>query len=309
MTPLRRYRPSVRTTWRRGGLSWWQLAQRVWGQIWADEITGRAAELAYFFFFSVFPLLLVLTSIVGVLSRESWELRAQLFDYLADILPDPDVSTLVHETVVEVGEGGSGTTISLGLLFAFWAASRGMNAVNRLLNDAYDIEETRPLWKRRLIALVLTLVFAVFVVTSLLLMFAGHEIAAWSADQLGAGPLFEQVWAVVQWVPVFLLVVTAFEIVYNYAPDLPDRKVRWLTPGAVAAVTLWVAASLGLRLYLDLFGDYGRTYGSLATVIALLIWFYLTAMALLLGGEINSEILKAEREGDPQPRSSSSLDE
>lgn len=296
MTPLGRYRPSVRRTWRRGGLTWWQLAKRVWGQVFEDELTGRAAELAYFFFFSIFPLLLVLTSIVGVVSRESWQLRARLFGYLDDLLPDPDVSTLVHETVIEVAEGGSGTTISLGLLFALWAASRGMNAVNRLLNKAYDIEETRPLWKRRLIALGLTLVFAAFVASSLVLMFVGQRIAAWSAGQIGAGPAFEQIWAVVQWVPVFLLVVTAFEIVYNYAPDLPERKVRWLTPGAVAAVTLWIGASLGLRAYLDLFGGYGRTYGSLGTVIALMIWFYLTAMALLLGGEINSEILKAERE-------------
>lgn len=294
----RRSLPTVRRTWRRGGLSWRELAKRLWGQIFEDEIVGRSAELAYYFLFSIFPMLLVVTSIFGVVARESWQLRQRLFDYLARVLPDPDVTTLVHETVIEVTEGGSGTTISLGLLFALWAASNGMAAISRTLNGAYDLQEDRPLWKRRLLAFGLTLGFALFILSALVLIFLGDRMSSWSAEQLGAGDLFQQTWAVVQWLPVVLFVITAFEIVYNYAPNLPERHMRWLTPGAVIGVALWIGASMALRTYLTYFGAYSKTYGSLGAVIGLMLWFYLTAAALLIGGEINSEIIKAERRSE-----------
>src|SRR6202049_4884587 len=135
--------------WRRGGLSWWQLAVRVWRAFWAGQLAGRCAELAYYFLFSVFPLLLFLTTLIGYLAGPDSKLRVLLFRYLDHFSPSAEVTELLRGTLDQVIAGRGGARLSLSLLVALWVASAGMLAVGRTLNSAFEIEETRPWWKRR----------------------------------------------------------------------------------------------------------------------------------------------------------------
>lgn len=291
--------------WTRAGLTWKQLGMRLWRQIWEDEVLGRCAELAYFFLFSIFPLLLFLTTLLGYLAEASAELRWNLFQYLARVSPSADVTALLNNTLTEITVARTGAKLYLSLFVAVWVASNGMLAVSRTLNTACGFKETRPWWKRRIMAIVLTVTVAILIVCALVLFFYGGAIGKAIAENLGIGAAFSVIWGVVQWLLVLVFVVIGFEMVYNYAPNLGDSPNRqWGTPGAVTGVALWLLASLGLRLYLSYFYAYTTAYGSLGAVILLLVWFYLSAFALLMGGEVNSEIGRelAAKRGEPRPR-------
>ncbi|MCB1056622.1 MAG: YihY/virulence factor BrkB family protein, partial [Acidobacteria bacterium] len=203
---------------------------------------------------------------------------------------------LIRGTVEEVVAERGGGKLSLGLLAALWASSSGVAALIRGLNTAFDVTETRPWWYQRLAALGFTLLFGLQVAVGLTGIFYGETIGAWLAGKLDLGDYFPLVWAVTSSLALVLFVVVTFDLLYNLAPYVDGYAWRWASPGAVFGVSIWLAASFGFRLYLDHFDSYGRTYGSLGTVIVLLLWFHLTGAALLFGAEVNSEILKAERD-------------
>ncbi len=291
--------------WTRAGLTWKQLGMRLWRQIWEDEVLGRCAELAYFFLFSIFPLLLFLTTLLGYLAQASAELRFNLFQYLARVSPSADVTALLNNTLTEITVARTGAKLYLSLFAAVWVASNGMLAVSRTLNTACGFKETRPWWKRRIMAIVLTVTVAILIICALVLFFYGGAIGKAIAESLGIGTAFAVTWGIVQWLLVLVFVVIGFEMVYNYAPNLGDSPNRqWGTPGAVTGVALWLLASLGLRFYLSYFHAYTTAYGSLGALILLMVWFYLSAFALLMGGEVNSEIGRelAAKKGEPRPR-------
>lgn len=291
--------------WTRAGLSWKQFGMRLWRQIWEDELLGRCAELAYFFLFSIFPLLVFLTTLLGYMAQASVELRWNLFRYLARVSPSRDVTALLNNTLNEITGARTGTKLYLSLFAALWVASNGMLAVSRTLNTACGLKENRPWWRRRIMAILLTVTVSILIVCALVLVFYGGAIGEVIADSLGIGAAFAFTWRIVQWLLVLVFVVIGFELVYNYAPNLGDSPNRpWGTPGAVTGVILWLLASFGLRIYLSYFHAYTTAYGSLGAVILLLVWFYLTAFALLMGGEVNSEIGRelATQRGEPRPR-------
>jgi membrane protein len=277
--------------WTRGGLTWRELGLRLWRQIYEDELLARCAELAYFFLFSIFPLLLFLTTLLGYAGAHSG-LRADLFRLIARFSPSRDITVLLRNTLGEITQARTGTKLALSLAVALWVASNGMLAVSRTLNHAYGLKETRRWWRRRIMALVLTLVFSLLVVAALVLIFSGGSLGEAFADRLGLGIPFAVSWRFfVRWPLILIFAIISFELVYNFAPNLGKRPSRrWFTPGGVVGVGLWLLASYGLRLYLAYFRSYSTTYGSLGAVILLLVWFYLTAFALLMGGEVNSEI-------------------
>jgi membrane protein len=277
--------------WTRGGLTWKELGVRLWRQIYEDELLGRCAELAYFFLFSAFPLLLFLTTLLGYLAGASAALRWNLFWYLARISPSRDVTALLTQTLNEVTVAKSGWKLYLSLFAAIWIASNAMIAVGRTLNIACGLKETRRWWKRRIISVLLTIVFAALIISALGAIFYGGTIAGLLAEYLG--PFVAVAWHVMRWPLVLVFVIISFEMVYNYAPNLGEGSSRqWGTPGAVTAVALWLLASFGLRVYLAYFHSYSTAYGSVGAIIVLLTWFYFTGFALLMGGEVNSEIGK-----------------
>ncbi|HEY0077130.1 MAG TPA: YihY/virulence factor BrkB family protein [Pyrinomonadaceae bacterium] len=294
----------MESMWKRGGLTWKELGRRVWSEIVEDDVFGRAAQLSYYFLLALFPLLLFLTSMLGYFASEDHELREALFKYLRAVLPG-EASDLVSKTVDGVTEGSGGGKISLGILATIWAASNGMGAISESLNIAYDVKETRPWWKSRLVAVLLTIALAVLIISALLLVLYGHDIAETVAGKFGLGEAFEIAWKVLQWPVVLAFVLLAFALIYYLAPDLRDHAWVWVTPGAVVGVFLWLLVSFAFRTYLHFFNSYSATYGSLGAVIILMLWFYLTGAAILIGGEVNSEIEHAAAEaGAPDAKES-----
>jgi len=283
--------------WTRAGLSWRELALRIYRQISEDALLGHCAELAYYFLFSIFPLLLFLTTLLGYLAQANAELRVNLFTFIARIAPSGEITRLLADTLQEITAGRGKTKLSLGLVGAIWVASNGMGAIGGTLNTAYGFRETRRWWRRRLIAIVLTTAFSLLLVSALVILIAGGTIGEALAVRIGLGPVFALIWQYLQWPLALLFLVVSFELIYNYAPDVGDRVRReWWTPGATTGVALWLGASFGLRVYLGYVHTYSRTYGGLGAVILLLVWFYLTGFAILMGGEVNSEIARAQKE-------------
>ena len=288
--------------WALGNLGWRELAKRVWKEIQDDEVLGRAAELSYYFLLALFPFLIFLTSILGLILGSGNNTRQMLFDYLARVMP-PAAFQLISQTMIEVSHASSGGKISFGLLAALWAASNGMTAITTSLNSAYDVPETRPWWKQRLTAIALTMSLSVLIISALILVVAGGWIADWLAASFGLGSTFPLAWKIIQWPIVLFCITLAFALIYYFAPDLHDQKWQWLTPGAAIGVALWLLVSIAFRVYLNFFDSYSATYGSLGAVIILMLWLYFTGTAVLIGGEINSEIEHAAaQQGEPDAK-------
>lgn len=277
---------------KRYGLTLRELVKRIWSQVKDDNVFGRAAQLSYFFLLALFPLLLFLTTLLGYLADTGTELRNNLLTYLSAVMP-ASASELIHTTVDEVSKAAGGGKLSFGILATLWAASNGMGAISESLNAAYNVNETRPWWKVRLVSVGLTISLAIVILTALTLMFYGSAIAEKLAVHYGLGDAFTFTWKFLQWPIVLAFVLFAFSLIYYFAPDLIDQDWKWVTPGSVIGVSLWLLVSFGFRTYLYYFNSYSATYGSLGAVIILMLWFYLTGAAILIGGEINSEVENA----------------
>jgi membrane protein len=292
----------MKSLWALRNISWFQLAKRVWTEIGKDRVFARAAELSYYFLLALFPMLIFLTSVIGIILGSGSGTRHALFNYLAHIMP-PSAFQLLDATMYEVTESSGSGKLSFGLLAALWAASNGMSAITDSLNAAYDLDESRPWWKQRLVAIVLTIALSVLIMAALILVVAGGHIGEGVASHYGFGPAFALAWKIIQWPVVFGALILAFALIYYFAPDFRDQAWQWLTPGAAIGVALWLLVSLGFRVYLHYFDSYSKTYGSLGAVIVLMLWLYFTGAAVLIGGEINSEIENAAAEkGAPEAK-------
>jgi membrane protein len=281
--------------WNLGGLTLRELARRVWRAIQKDEISDRAAALSYYFLLSLFPALLFLTALLGLLPIP--DLMVRFMGYFAEALP-ADAASVVRKTLTEIIRGAHGGLLSIGMLGALWAGSNGMGSVMTALNVAYHISETRPWWKRRLIAIALTLGFALLILSALVLLVFGPRLGSVVAGWFGLGTVFTEAWNVVSLPVVILFVLAGIALVYYLAPDAKQHW-RWVTPGSVVALVLWLAMSFGLRLYVAHVANYNATYGSIGGVILLTLWLYLTGIVLLLGAEVNAEIeFAAAQRGD-----------
>jgi membrane protein len=278
---------------------------RVWARAEEDEILGRAAQLSYYFLLALFPLLLFLITLFGYMAGAGSSLRQKLITYLGNVMPY-SAFQLVVATIDQITNARGGGKLWLGLLAALWAASSGVNALAQALNSAYDVPETRSWWKVRLISIALTVAIAVLIISALLLVLYGGRLGQFLATLVDEGYVFTVVWKILQWPIALAFVFVAFALIYRFAPNvgarrrgkrLPtdDLRRRWLSPGVLVAVTLWLLVSLGFRLYLHFFNSYSATYGSLGAVIILMLWFYLTGTAILLGGEINCELESSEQ--------------
>jgi membrane protein len=300
--------------WKLGGLDSRALAKRVWNEAQQDDIFGRAAQLSYYFLLSLFPLLIFLTSVMGVVLGTDIGIRQRLFSYLSQVMP-PAAFQLIESTMREVSAATSGSKISFGILAALWAASNGMGAVTDALNVAYDVKESRPWWKQRLTAIALTIALSIFILTALGVVLSGGRIADGLAAKYALASVFTLTWKILQWPIVLAAMLFAFAMIYYFAPDVRNQKWVWITPGAVTGVALWLLVSLGFRLYLAHFDSYSKTYGSLGAVIILMLWLFFTGAAVLIGGEVNAEIEHAAAEagaadakakGEKQPSGGSS---
>lgn len=281
--------------WKLGGLTWKELGRRVWQQLNEDDVFGRAAQLSYYFLLALFPLLICLVTVFGFFADTGSELRQSLLHYLGQVMPVA-ATELVEKTITEVSANAGGGKLSFGLLAAVWAASNGMGAISETLNIAYNVKESRPWWKARLVTVGLTLAIALLIISALALTFYGHRIADAIAAGYGFGGVFTVAWKITQWPIILFFILLAFNLIYFFGPDLKEQEWRWTTPGAAVGVVLWLLVSFSFKLYLSYFNSYSATYGSLGALIVMMLWFYLTGAAILIGGELNSEIENAAAE-------------
>lgn len=249
----------------------------------------RAAALSYYFLFALFPGLLFLTTLLGLLPVG--DLMDRLLRYLNELLP-PDVAALVKRELGAVTAEARHGLLSLGAIGSLWGASRGAHSLMGALNVVYEVSVPRPWWRAQLASLGLTLAFALFVMGALLLLVFGERVGELLALWVGLGAVFSAVWRVAQWPVAVACALLGLNLVYHLAPAVAPPW-RWFSPGAVFALAAWVATSLGLRFWVDRVDNYSATYGSIGAVILLMLWLYLTGVALLVGGLINAVIARA----------------
>ena len=274
-------------------LSWRELLKRTAGEVLADNCLGLAAQLAYYFFLALFPALLFITAIVSFIPVAG--LLDAITGMLARVAPG-EVLSIVQDQILKIAHEKNGGLLTIGMLGTIWSTSSGVTAIIDTLNQAYDIQESRPWWKVRLLALGLTLGLALFIVISFALVLVGPTLAERVAVWLHMGPAFAWTWKILQWPVVFGLVTFAMAMMYYYAPDAEQEWI-WITPGSIIATLLWLLISLGFRFYVVHFTSYNATYGAIGGVIVLMLWFYVSALAVLVGAELNAEIEHASPYG------------
>jgi len=267
-------------------LGWRELLKRTVHETQADNGLGLAAQLAYYFFLSLFPALLFLLALASIIP--GFDLVGRGTEALAGIAP-PEVMNVVREQLTKVAEGSHGSLLSFGVAAALWSSSSAMVALIEALDAAYDVKDARPWWKQRLTAILLTLGVALFIIAAFTVVIAGPQLAELVTNRVGLGPAFDVTWRLVQWPLAFVLVASGIGLIYYFAPDV-DQDFVWLTPGCVVATLLWLVSSLAFRLYVGNFGSYNATYGTIGGVIVLLLWLYLTGLSILIGAEMNAEI-------------------
>jgi membrane protein len=280
-----------RSSWDLGGLSVRRLALRVWTAANNDDIFGRSAQLAYYFFLALFPALICLTALIAMLAGSGTRLHDSLLSFIATALP-PSAYELISHTLEHTSKASGSGKVGFGLIASLWSATAGMRALEDTLNSLHKIQESRPIWKTYGIAVAMTVTCGLLVIVALAVVLGGDTAANFVAVHVGLGPVALWSWKILQLLIAFAFVALVFSFTYYYCPNVEQRW-EWLTPGAAVGIALWVLASAGLRLYLHFFNSYTATYGSLGGVLILQLWFYVAGMMLLLGAEVNSEIKKA----------------
>ncbi|HTW67028.1 MAG TPA: YihY/virulence factor BrkB family protein [Bryobacteraceae bacterium] len=276
-----------------GVLGWPRLLRRVGREFLGDNLTAKAAELSYYFLLAIFPFLFILTTILGYMAGPGSVVLTALEHYFRRVVP-PGSYGLVIETLHQIRSSAGAGKLSFGIIGTLWAASMGMSSIIDGLNRAYQVKEERPWWKVQCVAVLLTFVLGTFLVIALLLVLYGERLFGFMANRMGVQRMYALAWSIGQWFLVVVMVWIALAFIYRFAPDLHRNRWVHVTPGAAVSTGLWIVASLGLRFYLRYFNTYQATYGSLGAVIILLLWFYLSGIAILVGGEVNSVIENAE---------------
>lgn len=275
-----------------GGRSLRYFLKEMFSSMMDDDITGHSAQLAYYFFFAIFPGFIFLSSLADLVSAGGDGVRTIVLRHLSAAVP-PQAFGVLQEAFNKTGHTAGGLTF--GVVLSLWSATVGMSAACDTLNAVHDVRETRPWWKVQLTALTLTLIITLLVLCTIGAFFAGDSVMHLTSS----GPVHALI-EIAQWAVAIALVALIFGITYYLAPDVKDRAWHWITPGAAIGILVWVAASIGLGLYVNHFSSYSSTYGSIGAVMVLLLWFYVAGFALLTGGEVNAVIEDiAARKGDP----------
>ena len=280
-----------------------ELIKRSVREFSKDDMTTYAAALSYHALFALFPFIIFMIALLGFLQV------SQFFDWIleqAETAFPADAYGRLEEVVDQVQNQSSGGLLSFGIVTAIWAASSGIRSLMNALNVAFDVEETRPAWKRYLLSIVYTIGIAALLLASAALMLLGPQAIEAIADQVGLGSVFVTLWTWLRWPVLAVLLALAAALIYYAAPNV-EQPFKLITPGAAFAVILWVIASIGFSIYVSTFGNYSATYGSLGGVIVLLFFFFISSAVLLLGAEINAELHRNEL-GEPVPADGSGSD-
>ena len=271
-----------------GGRSWLGVLKRTVREFRDDNLTDWAAALTYYGILALFPALIVLVSILGLIGPSATQ---PLLDNLGKLAPgaaNDVVSGAVRQ--ISANQGAAGVAFVFGLATALWSASSYVGAFIRASNAIYEMEEGRPFWKLRPIQIAITVVMILLLALCAIAVVVTGPLAQQVGDVIGAGSAAVTAWDIAKWPVIAAVIVTMFAILYWAAPNVRQPGFRWITPGGIAALVLWVLASAGFALYVSLFASYNKTYGSLAGVVVFLVWMWISNLAILLGAELNAEV-------------------
>ena len=261
---------------------WKGFSKSLFGNISSNDVTGLAAQIAYYFLLSLFPLLIFIVTLLPYLPVE----QGDILGVVRDFAPGETMS-MIEETLQDVMSNRNSGLLSVSIIATIWSASNGMNAIVKSLNRAYDVEETRSFIATRLMSILLTFAMILVFVIALLLPVFGKQIGLFLFSQFGFSDQFLAIWNGIRWAisPIILFII--FVGLYYFAPS---KRIKCLSafPGAIFATLGWVLVSLAFSYYVGSFGNYSATYGSIGGIIVLMIWFYLTGIIIMIGGEINA---------------------
>jgi len=273
----------------------WRFLKKLGYELDNDSVTDIAAMMTYYAIFSLFPMLFFVVTL-GLLVVPS-DVLQQAVDMMATAAP-PAVAKLLSEQVMRMEQAASAGIALLSIVIALWGASRGAAAFGIALNRMFEKRETRSWVKRALIAIAVTLVVAVLSIVALGLLVVGPVAGHAIADRFGLGTQFDVAWGVARWLGAGLLIMLVWAILYKFLPDT-DAPFRIFTPGACIGVLAWLAVCKLFAVYLDHWGDYEATYGTLATMVVFLTWLWLSNLALLLGAEVNDVLADFRKHRSP----------
>ncbi|MFI7573877.1 YihY/virulence factor BrkB family protein [Micromonospora sp. NPDC049497] len=287
------------------GAGWKAALRRTVREFQDDSLTDWAAALTYYGVLSIFPGLLVLVSILGLLGPEATE---GVRDTVSQTVPEGNIRTIIEGAIDQAKQSGgfAGIAAILGLLAAFWSASGYIAAFMRASNTIYDVPEGRPIWKTLPIRVGVTAVIGVMLLACAVIVVFTGGLAEAVGDAIGLGSTAVTVWNIAKWPVLLLLVSLMFAILYWASPNAKHGGFRWVSPGGVLAVVIWLVISGLFALYVSNFGSYNKTYGALAGVIIFLIWLWLSNIAILLGAEFDAELersraISAGHSADDEP--------
>jgi membrane protein len=274
-------------------LGYWGFLKKLYRR-WSDNaITDRAAQLAYYFLFALFPFLFFLVTLTAYLPLQA--AVQELLARVSEVMPD-EAMAIVQDQLQKLLTVQRPRLLTVSLLLAVWSASRGVDAIRTALNLAYDVKESRPFWKTQGMAIGITVIGAVVVLVSITLIALGGKAGEWFASQLGIQQVYAMGWSFLRWPITMFLIMFVAATLYYFLPDVAQEW-RFITPGSVVGTLLWLLATWGFTQYAEHFGKYDVMYGSIGGMIVLLTWLYLTGLIFILGGEINAILEHAAHEG------------
>ncbi|MBD8069935.1 YihY/virulence factor BrkB family protein [Bacillus sp. PS06] len=266
----------------------WSFIKELFKRFNEDEVAGLSAELAYFFLLSLFPFLIFSVTLIGYLPISEIDILNSVREYAPDGTID-----MIEKNLESILGAQNGTLLSFGIIATIWSASNGINAVVRAFNRAYDVKESRHFLIARGMSIVLTIAMVFVIIIALLLPVFGRQIGLFLFTAFGLSDEFMGVWNVIRWIFSATILFIVFNCLYLFAPNR-KLKIKEVVTGSFFATFGWMFVSLGFSYYVSSFGNYSATYGGLGGIIVLMIWFYLSGMIIIIGGEINA-ILNCER--------------
>jgi membrane protein len=266
----------------------WQTLKRTVSEFRNDNLTDWAAALTYYAVLAIFPALIALVSILGLVGDSATQ---PLIDNLEQVAPGPasEILTNAIESIT-ASQGAAGLALVIGIAGAVFSASGYVGAFGRASNAIYEVAEGRPFYKLRPLQMGITMVLLVLVAISTLAIIVSGPLAQEAGKLIGVEGTAITVWNIAKWPVIALVIITVFAILYYGTPNVKQPGFRWITPGGVLALVVWIAASALFAFYVANFGSYNATYGAIAGVIVFLVWLWITNVAILLGAELNAEI-------------------
>ena len=266
---------------------WKTFGSEFYNKFLETDISSRSAQVAFYFSFAFFPLLLFLVTLFGIILESTDRLQGELYQYLAQVMPG-DAYSLVRTTMDEIIKNSSSGKLTLGALFTLWSASAGVDSLRGALNSVYEVDEDRSWWYTKGQSLLITFLFILMLGIALGALAAGTQMLERGLGLVGYQFSSGWILSLLQFAGVAVLLIFVTAVIYSWLPSFEEFHWVWVSPGAIVAILLWALLTSGFRLYLQYFNSYNKAYGSLGAVIILMLWMYLTAMALLIGGAMNS---------------------